>query len=105
MRKAELSSSSSHHHHSSHLSPGVMSGRTPEHLVRFRYLPGTAKIQGESLLLTSSYHTVNVQVLRNLHREVMELNSELNLLKKTVFLSERELEEYQFRTEDYEYEV
>ena len=50
-------------------------------------------------------NTVTLQVLRNLHREVMELNSELNLLKKTVFLSERELEEYQFRTEDYQYEV
>lgn len=35
----------------------------------------------------------------------MELNSELNLLKKTVFLSERELEEYQLRTEDCHYEV
>ena len=46
-----------------------------------------------------------MQVLRNLHREVMELNSELNLLKKTVFLSERELEEYQLRTEDCQYEV
>ena len=34
----------------------------------------------------------------------MELNSELNLLKKTVFLSERELEEYQLRTEESQYE-
>ena len=50
-------------------------------------------------------YTVIMQVLRNLHREVMELNSELNLLKKTVFLSERELEEYQLRTEDCQYEV
>ena len=46
-----------------------------------------------------------MQVLRNLHREVLELNSELNLLKKTVYLSERELEEYQLRTEDCQYEV
>ena len=50
-------------------------------------------------------HNLTMQVLRNLHREVMELNSELNLLKKTVFLSERELEEYQLRTEDCQYEV
>ena len=50
-------------------------------------------------------YTVIMQVLRNLHREVMEINSELNLLKKTVFLSERELEEYQFRAEDCQYEV
>ena len=35
------------------------------------------------------------QVIRNLHTEVMELNSSLNLLKKVVMVTERELEEYQ----------
>ena len=47
-------------------------------------------------------YTLNMQVLRNLHSQVIELNSQLNLLKRQVFLSERELEEYQFAREEYE---
>ena len=85
-----------------------MSSKTPDHVVRFRCLPGTAKAQESSIiskLKVWSEVTKSVQVIRNLHSEVMELNSELNILKKKVLLSERALEEHQAGAEQLQSQV
>ena len=75
-----------------------------DHITRFRYLPRTAKTQ-EGLQGIQPLVTNTVQLIRNLHSEVMELNSELNLLKKVVGLGERELEEYQVEVKRQEMDV